>query len=50
MEGHHYKPAADAMGISTNTISFHLEHIYEKLPGPFQDQGHHEGAAPAPGL
>jgi len=31
VEGHHYKTAASAMGISTNTISFHLEHIYEKL-------------------
>ena len=31
VEGHHYKTAADAMGISTNTVSFHLKHIYEKL-------------------
>ncbi len=31
VEGHHYKTAAAAMGISTNTISFHLKHIYEKL-------------------
>lgn len=31
VEGHHYKTAASAMGISTNTISFHLKHIYEKL-------------------
>jgi DNA-binding NarL/FixJ family response regulator len=31
VEGHHYKTAAGAMGISTNTISFHLKHIYEKL-------------------
>jgi DNA-binding NarL/FixJ family response regulator len=30
-EGHHYKTAARAMGISTNTVSFHLKHIYEKL-------------------
>jgi len=30
VEGHH-KTAASAMGISTNTISFHLKHIYEKL-------------------
>src|SRR5688500_13711218 len=29
VEGHHYKTAAAAMGISTNTISFHLKHIYE---------------------
>ena len=31
VEGHHYKTAARAMGISTNTVSFHLKHIYEKL-------------------
>jgi DNA-binding CsgD family transcriptional regulator len=31
VEGHHYKTAADVMGISINTVSFHLRHIYEKL-------------------
>ena len=31
VEGHHYKTAAHAMGISTNTVSFHLKHVYEKL-------------------
>ena len=31
VEGHHYKTAARAMGISINTVSFHLGHIYEKL-------------------
>src|SRR4026208_1942070 len=31
IEGHHYKTAAQEMGISTNTVSFHLRHIYEKL-------------------
>lgn len=31
VEGHHYKTAADEMGISINTVSFHLRHIYEKL-------------------
>jgi DNA-binding NarL/FixJ family response regulator len=31
VEGHHYKTAAHKMGISINTVSFHLRHIYEKL-------------------
>jgi DNA-binding NarL/FixJ family response regulator len=31
VEGHHYKTAADAMGISVNTVSFHLKNIYAKL-------------------
>jgi len=31
VEGHHYKTAAREMGISTNTVSFHLKHVYEKL-------------------
>ncbi len=30
-DGHHKKTAAHAMGISVNTVSFHLKHIYEKL-------------------
>jgi DNA-binding NarL/FixJ family response regulator len=30
-EGHHRKTAADVMGISVNTVSFHLKHVYEKL-------------------
>lgn len=31
VEGHHYKTAADVMGISVNTVSFHIKHVYAKL-------------------
>lgn len=31
VEGHYKKTAAKAMGISINTVSFHLKNIYEKL-------------------
>jgi len=31
VEGHHYKTAADKMGISVNTVAFHLKNIYSKL-------------------
>jgi DNA-binding NarL/FixJ family response regulator len=31
VDGHHKKTAADVLGISVNTVSFHLKHIYEKL-------------------
>jgi len=31
VEGHHYKTAADKLGITVNTVSFHLRNIYSKL-------------------
>ena len=31
VQGHHYKSAAQAMSISTSTVSFHLKNIYAKL-------------------
>ncbi len=31
IEGHHKKTAADQLGISFNTVSFHLKNIYAKL-------------------
>ena len=30
-EGHSYKTAATELGVSTKTISFHLQNVYEKL-------------------
>lgn len=31
VEGHHYKTAAHELGVSTSTVSFHLNNIYQKL-------------------
>jgi len=31
VQGHHKKTAADVMGISVNTVSFHLKNLYLKL-------------------
>lgn len=31
VEGHSYKTAAVRLGISTSTVSFHLQNIYNKL-------------------
>src|SRR6267378_7620246 len=31
MEGHNYKTAAEDLGVTPHTISFHLQRIYEKL-------------------
>jgi len=31
VKGHHYKTVAQHLGITTNTVSFHLKNIYEKL-------------------
>ena len=31
VEGHNYKTAASELGITINTVSFHLRHVYDKL-------------------
>jgi DNA-binding NarL/FixJ family response regulator len=44
VEGHNYKTAAVHLGVSFNTICFHIRHIYEKL------QVHSKSAAVAKAL
>jgi DNA-binding NarL/FixJ family response regulator len=36
VEGKSYKTAAAELGVSVDTVSFHLHKIYEKLAGPLQ--------------
>ena len=31
LQGHHKKTAADVLGVSVNTVSFHLKNVYLKL-------------------
>jgi len=31
VDGHNYKTAAVELGVSVNTIAFHMKRIYEKL-------------------
>jgi DNA-binding NarL/FixJ family response regulator len=31
VEGHNYKTAAAELGVSVNTIAFHMKHVYVKL-------------------
>jgi DNA-binding NarL/FixJ family response regulator len=31
VEGHNYKTAAAELGVSVNTINFHVRNVYEKL-------------------
>ena len=31
VDGHNYKTAATELGVSVNTVSFHMRRIYEKI-------------------
>ena len=31
VDGHNYRTAADDLGVSVNTVSFHMKNVYEKL-------------------
>ena len=31
VDGHNYRTAADELGVSVNTVSFHMKNVYEKL-------------------
>ena len=31
VEGHNYRTAAEELGVSVNTVAFHLKKVYEKL-------------------
>jgi len=43
-EGHHYKTAAEKMGVSLHTVKFYMRNVYEKL------QVHSKSEAVAKGL
>ena len=31
VDGHNYKTAAEELGVSVNTVAFHMKRVYEKL-------------------
>jgi DNA-binding NarL/FixJ family response regulator len=43
IEGHSYKTAADRLAISISTVSFHLQNIYPRTPGPFEVRSRRQG-------